>query len=74
MTVLVVIDTPRVGGYYGGVVAGPVFKRIAEAAIQHMGLPRTIDPESPVMVQRQQDATVTPVAFGRPTCCRRATP
>ena len=64
VTVLVVIDTPRVGGYYGGVVAGPVFKRIAEAAIQHMGLPRTVNPESPVMVQRQQDATVTPVAFG----------
>ena len=44
VTVLVVIDTPRVGGYYGGVVAGPVFKRIVEAAIQHLGLPRSIDP------------------------------
>ena len=44
VTVVVVIDTPRVGGYYGGVVAGPVFKRIAEAAIQHLGLPRSVDP------------------------------
>ena len=52
MTVLVVIDTPRIGGYYGGVVAGPVFKRIAEAAIQHVGLPRSIGPERPVMVAR----------------------
>ena len=47
VTVVVVIDTPRVGGYYGGVVAGPVFKRIAEAAIQHIGLPRSINPQSP---------------------------
>ena len=64
VTVLVVIDTPRVGGYYGGVVAGPVFKRIAEAAIQHLGLPRSINPEPPVMVARVSDPSVTPVAFG----------
>jgi cell division protein FtsI (penicillin-binding protein 3) len=64
VTVLVVIDTPRLGGYYGGVVAGPVFKRIAEAAIQHIGLPRSINPEQPVMVARESDRPVTPVAFG----------
>ena len=55
VTVLVVIDTPRVGGYYGGVVAGPVFKRIAAAAIHHLGLPRSVDPLPPVMVQRQPE-------------------
>ena len=60
VTVLVVIDTPRVGGYYGGVVAGPVFKRIAEAAIQHLGLPRSIDPEQPVMVARESDRAGDP--------------
>ena len=37
---LVVIDSPRAGGYYGGVVAAPIFKRIAEAAIRHLGIPR----------------------------------
>ena len=63
VTVVVVIDTPRIGGYYGGVVAGPVFKRIAEAAIQHVGLPRSIDPEQPVMVAREPVAPVTQVAF-----------
>jgi cell division protein FtsI (penicillin-binding protein 3) len=64
VTVLVVIDTPRVGGYYGGVVAGPVFKRIAEVAIQHIGLPRSVDPEPPVLVARHSTNPVTPVAFG----------
>jgi cell division protein FtsI (penicillin-binding protein 3) len=64
VTVLVVIDTPRSGSYYGGVVAAPVFRRIAEAAIRHLGLPRTIDPEQPVMVARRPAAPVTPVRFG----------
>ena len=65
VTVLVVIDTPRTGGYYGGTVAGPVFKRIAEAAIHHLGLPRSIDPEAPVFVQKRGGDGVTNVVFGR---------
>jgi cell division protein FtsI/penicillin-binding protein 2 len=65
VTVLVVIDTPRVGGYYGGVVAGPVFKRIAEAAIQHIGLPRSVDPEQPVLVARRGAESVTQVNFDK---------
>jgi cell division protein FtsI (penicillin-binding protein 3) len=64
VTVLVVIDSPRVGGYYGGVVAGPVFKRIVEAAIQHIGVPRSIHPEQPVMVARHSTESVTPVVYG----------
>jgi cell division protein FtsI/penicillin-binding protein 2 len=64
VTVLVVIDSPRVGGYYGGVVAGPVFKRIVEAAIQHIGVPRSLHPEQPVMVARHSTESVTPVVYG----------
>jgi cell division protein FtsI (penicillin-binding protein 3) len=62
VTVLVVIDTPRSGQYYGGVVAAPVFKRIAEAAIHQLGLPRTISPEQPVLVAKRQATGVVPVA------------
>lgn len=65
VTVVVVIDTPRTGVYFGGLVAGPIFKRIAEVAIQHMGLPRSINPNQPVMVVRQSDQPVTPVVYGR---------
>lgn len=38
MVLLVMIDEPK-GGHYGGVVAAPVFKRIAEQAIVHLDLP-----------------------------------
>ena len=63
VTVLVVIDTPRSGAYYGGAVAAPVFKRIAEAAIHHLGLARTINPEQPVLVaSRESSKSVVPVA------------
>jgi cell division protein FtsI (penicillin-binding protein 3) len=52
LTVLVVIDTPRKGAYYGGTVSAPVFKRIANVAVRHMGIARTIEPEAPVVVAR----------------------
>lgn len=77
ITVIVVIDTPRSGGYYGGVVAAPVFKRIAEAAIQHLGLPRSIDPERPVVVARHARAGVAPARYAQGTILpapRAATP
>jgi cell division protein FtsI (penicillin-binding protein 3) len=48
-TILVVIDTPRGGTYYGGTVAAPIFKRIAEAALRHAGVPATIDPVPSVL-------------------------
>ncbi len=43
------IDTPRARGYYGGPVAAPVFKRIAEASLRHMGIGPTINAPSPVL-------------------------
>jgi cell division protein FtsI (penicillin-binding protein 3) len=67
LTVLVVIDTPRNGAYYGGIVSGPVFKRIAEVAIRHVGIPRTIDPEAPVLVARSASpGSARPVTFVAP--------
>jgi cell division protein FtsI (penicillin-binding protein 3) len=56
-TILVVIDTPRANGYYGGVVAAPIFKRIAEAGLQLFGVPPTIDPVPPVILAADRDAT-----------------
>ena len=60
--VLVVVDTPRTGVYYGGVVAGPIFKDIAEAAIRHLGIPPSIDPQPPVMVVREREQEPVPAA------------
>jgi cell division protein FtsI (penicillin-binding protein 3) len=53
-TILVVIDTPRGGTYYGGTVAAPIFKRIAEAALQDAGVPEAIDPPPPVRLSTEQ--------------------
>jgi cell division protein FtsI (penicillin-binding protein 3) len=49
-TILVVVDTPRNGTYFGGSVAAPIFKRIAEAALQLQGVPSTVNPPAPVLV------------------------
>ena len=48
--VLVMIDTPRNGQVYGGALAAPVFKRIAEAAVRLYGVAPTVDPEPPYVV------------------------
>lgn len=65
VTIVVVIDTPRGGQYYGGQVAAPVFKRIAEAALRQLGIPPTINPVPPVMVAAGTvPATSAPRAIG----------
>lgn len=54
-TILVTIDSPRVGGYYGGVVAAPVFKRIAEAVLRHRAVPSDVTPPTRFLVVRHED-------------------
>jgi cell division protein FtsI/penicillin-binding protein 2 len=48
-TIVVVIDTPRVTKAYGGLIAAPLFKRVAEAALRIVGVPPSINPEQPVI-------------------------
>lgn len=55
-TILVVIDTPRAGTYYGGTVSAPIYKRIAEAALQYAGVPSPVHPAPPVLVPSQPAA------------------
>jgi cell division protein FtsI (penicillin-binding protein 3) len=54
LTVIVVIDSPHGNGYTGGAVAAPIFKRIAEASLRHLGIAPTINPAPPVLVARNQ--------------------
>ena len=49
-TIIVVIDTPRAGTFYGGSVAAPIFKKIADAALQQGGVAPSINPIPPVVV------------------------
>ena len=64
LAILVVIDQPKAGGYYGGVVAAPVFQRIADGALRHLAVPPTDNPTAPVVVtaglRAEAPAPVTP--------------
>ncbi|MGH9386165.1 MAG: penicillin-binding protein [Vicinamibacterales bacterium] len=52
LTIIVVIDSPHAKGHVGGVAAAPVFRRIAESSLRYLGIPPTINPETPILVQR----------------------
>jgi len=73
--IIVVIDSPHAGTYYGGSVSAPIFKRIAEHALQHVGIPRSINPPAPVLVTNV-DPQVARVQVARlqPTIVRSQTP
>jgi cell division protein FtsI (penicillin-binding protein 3) len=59
-TVIVVLDGPR--GSYGGLVAAPVFQRIAVAALRHYGVPPTLNAPPPVLVARREQQAEVPAA------------
>jgi cell division protein FtsI/penicillin-binding protein 2 len=60
-TILVVIDTPKgPHGYYGGTVAAPIFKRIAEAALLQTGVRPSVDPAPPVLLASAAPALPEP--------------
>jgi membrane peptidoglycan carboxypeptidase len=55
VTILVVLDSPHGNnGHFGGPVSAPIFRRIAEETMRYFGVPRTIDPEPPVLVARSE--------------------
>jgi cell division protein FtsI (penicillin-binding protein 3) len=62
LTMIVMIDSPRNGRAAGGRHAAPVFKRIAEAVLRHMGVAPTINAPPPVMVARRDAASIMPAA------------
>jgi cell division protein FtsI (penicillin-binding protein 3) len=51
VSIIVVVDSPHgAAGFHGGSVSAPIFKRIAEATVQYLGVSRTVDPEPPIVV------------------------
>lgn len=50
VAIIVVTDAPHVYPNTGGWVSAPVFKRIAEATLQYLGVPPTINRAAPVLV------------------------
>jgi cell division protein FtsI/penicillin-binding protein 2 len=70
--ILVVIDSPHAGHHYGGDVAAPVFKRVAEAVLGQMGVPPSINPVPPIVVTADA-ADVVPAQPARATVIPVAT-
>lgn len=55
VVVLVAVDEPREGSYYGGVVAGPAFKKIALAALATRGVfPKEAEEKQNFLAQYQR--------------------
>ena len=57
VAIVVVIDSPHgPNRYFGGTVAAPIFKRIAESTLRYLGVGQTIDPIPPVLIARHDDS------------------
>jgi cell division protein FtsI (penicillin-binding protein 3) len=54
LTIIVVIDSPHGRGYTGGVVAAPIFRRIAEASLRQLGVAPNINALPPVLAARHE--------------------
>jgi cell division protein FtsI/penicillin-binding protein 2 len=61
-TILVVIDSPSTGPYYGGLVAAPVFKHIVESLVALDGVPRSIDAPETVLVRNRVESPARPAS------------
>jgi cell division protein FtsI (penicillin-binding protein 3) len=55
--IVVVVDSPHRVSPYGGVVAAPIFQKIASAALRHEGVPQNIDAPAPLLVTRRDETT-----------------
>ena len=74
LTVIVMIDSPRVGGDTGGAIAAPIFKRIADASLRQLGITPTINPAAARDRRAQPDecpvtqtaAPVAPIVMAMP--------
>lgn len=66
LTIIVMVDSPRVGGDTGGAIAAPIFKRIADGALRHLGITPSINPVPPIMVARNQESPMAPTVATEP--------
>jgi membrane peptidoglycan carboxypeptidase len=55
-TIVVVVDSPHRVSPYGGVVAAPIFQKIATAALRQYGVPASINAPEPVLASRAEQA------------------
>lgn len=70
LVILVVVDEPR-GAQYGGTVAAPAFKEIAESTLRYLGVPpslpaRTLGVQPPALAAFSQDRQSPALAANSP--------
>lgn len=65
VVIIVVTDAPHAGPTTGGAVSAPVWKRIADATVQYLGIPPNVNPSAPVLVTRRDDAAAQQTSGGR---------
>jgi cell division protein FtsI (penicillin-binding protein 3) len=66
VVIVVVIDSPHAKGYFGAVVSAPVFKRIADATLRHLGIGPNLNPPPPVIVARHDTGDMAPTPVVAP--------
>lgn len=59
LVIVVVVDEPQ-GEYYGGSVAGPVFRQIGEEALRYLGVPQDEDAEAASRKKKVKPLPSTP--------------
>ena len=55
--IVVVVDSPHRVSPYGGVVAAPIFQKIAQTALRHYAVPQSINAPEPLLAGRPDDTT-----------------
>lgn len=72
LTIVVVVDTPHGGSYFGGDVAAPIFNRIADAALRHLRVTPTVASQTGIVVTPVTPAPIlqSPAAAAAPIVLR----
>jgi cell division protein FtsI (penicillin-binding protein 3) len=60
--IVVVVDSPHRVSPYGGVVAAPIFQKIAATALRHYGVPHSIDAPEPLLASRPGEMPERPAS------------
>jgi cell division protein FtsI (penicillin-binding protein 3) len=53
--IVVVVDAPHKVSPYGGVVAAPIFQKIASTALRHYGVPQSVNAPEPLLASRPDE-------------------
>jgi cell division protein FtsI (penicillin-binding protein 3) len=73
LVIAIVLDEPMIG-HYGGDLAGPVFRRVAEASLRYLGVTPTGTPRKIASVKREGDPADVTMAALKPTASASAAP